>query len=265
MFNKSTAFSIMSILILAAVIFLPGCGSPASTQSPPSSSPVATTAFGKMLAMVPYSFLTDHDIWFGDPAKSAAIHGFEDIHSYADLRNLPAEKREAFTAAYSQIAVVQKWRNLDSAPLLGFDSWMFDRSVFTETPPPWSFSVDQDNFDGGLIKTRLVEQGYSKVDYGKSPYYSIRGDYEPADFKTDLGKMVIMAAMNRIAVMENTIATSTSTADMTGILDAIAGKDSIADNAAGKALTASLGDVLSGVIMNPQRVLTINPPQANPP
>jgi hypothetical protein len=218
-----------------------------------------------MLAMVPYSFLTDHDIWFGDPAATAAVQGVTKIDSYAALRNLSTENRDAFGAAYTPIAMNTRWRNLDSAPFLGFDAWMFDRSVFTDTPPPWSFSVDQGHFNAGQISNKLAEQGYSKVDYGLTSYYSIRGDSQ-IDFNTDLGKTGIMASMNRVMVTNNSIVTSTTTDAMTQILDAAAGKGaSVGSSDAGKALTASLGDVLSGVIMNPQRVLNVNPPQEVPP
>ena len=115
------------------------------------------------------------------------------------------------------------FRNLDSAPLIGFDGWMIDRSVFTEIPPPWSFSVDEGDFDEDLIKSKLIEQGYQKVECGSGEYYSIRGDYD-IDPSSQLVMMGAMASLNRIAVLDNTLVTTVATADMTDILDAISGR-----------------------------------------
>jgi hypothetical protein len=288
--NKTGVLSLAMVLLLSVAILLPGCTSsgnqgtttPADTvsQSPgiatqpvtesspspaPSSTAASTTEFGRFLSRVPASFLQKHDIWFGDLEKARELKGIQDINGLASLMSMSSENRKALLEAQSAIALVSNWRNLDLAPLTGFDAWMIDRTAFTEIPPPWSFSINEGDFNEELIKGKLVEQEYKQVKYGSGDYYSINEDYS-INLDSQLGKLGVMANLNRIAVLDNTLVTAVTTEALTGILDAMSDKEpSVLDNTAGQALAASLGQVLSGVIMNPERVLNINPPQEIPP
>lgn len=268
----------LSFLAILSIISITACTSPApvatnqtaavsGTQSPSLSSSAipTTTEFDQMLGLVPYSFLKEHDVWFGDPGKAKQIFGIQDANSLESASNLSADEIKQLTTALSGV-FLPGWRYSPLEPLTGFDGFMINRSAFTDTPSPWAFSISEGNFDQALIVAKLTEQGYQKISYGSSSYFSIYGDFSPGSLTQGQGLSPIvsqvMAAMNRVAVLDNTVITAPSTDIMTAILDTRDGKAaSVAAEPAGKNLAASLGDVLSGVIMNPERALNMNPPQ----
>jgi hypothetical protein len=274
MLKKISFLSLAAILTLTSFIFTAGCspGTTTSSTTGPSNTPATQTGqtpagseFGRTLGLVPYSFLSEHDVWFGNPAEALAINGIQNINGLNELMALPAEQRSNVSHALSGIAA-PVWKTQQLAPIAGFDYWMIDRDVFVDTPPPWAFSVSEGSFDGQLINDKLTSLGYQKKDYDSYSYYALNEDFSPGDLSSPMSQAVL-SSMNRIAVVDdNTLITAPATDIMTGILDAISGKqESVIDNPAGRALADSLGEVLSGVIMNPERALNQNPPQEAPP
>ena len=285
--KKAGILSFALALILAAIIVLPGCASPgnpgmtvptvAASQTPAitqttignSQSPTPTaprpviTGFGRFLSMVPCSFLQEHDIWYGDAAGAWSLHGIEGGRSVESLRDLPPEKSsEVISALVGTNAKMRFSRDRTVAALTGFDTWLVDRTIFSENPPPWSFSINEGEFDEDLIKSKLMEQGYARVEYGPFRYscYSLRGDNE-MDLRSELGRLVL-TELNRVAVLDGTIITASTTGAINSALDVRLGKEPAAiDNAACEALAGSLGEVLGGVVMTPDQVLNRNPSQ----
>jgi len=240
--------------LVALSIILTACDSRS-----PGAETIDVTEFGRMLGFVPYSYLEEHDIWFGDPRKARQIYGIEDMNSYDALMSLPREELEVVKEALAGVAGV-KWSNESAqlARLIGYDAMAVNRTVFVEVPPPWCFSVCEGDFDEDLIKSKLAEQGYEEQEYGSFTYHRIFDDFEQS-LESEMGQLVL-ASMNRVAVLEGTIVTAPATGIMTGILDAMAGDEvAVMDNPACKALAASLGEVLSAVIVTPDRVLNPHP------
>jgi hypothetical protein len=229
---------------------------PTGSSAAPTSTPV-NTEFARMLGYIPYSFLEEHDIWFSNPVESRKIYGITNADSYESVMKLTQDERKQLATALNGIAPPPNGRNMqyDLAKNVGFDDWMADRSVFPSVLPPWTFNYYEGNFDDALIENKLTEQGYEKLSYGPYTYYSIRGDFE-IDANNEMVMQGVLASLNRIAVLENGIITAPATGILTGILDAIAGNaESLMDKASCHALFASLGDVLSGVIISPARVI----------
>ena len=271
--RKAGILSLVFALILAAIIVLPGCTGPGS---PETSSPAETAAgspsvtqpsapvteFGRLLSMVPYSFLQEHDIWFGDPGRALDLRGFGNIQSEADYNRLSDEEKIQARAALSGIAGVTTSSNWRSAvPLIGLDMWTVESNIFVDTPPPWGFSVIEGRLDAELIRSKLTELGYQKVEHGSQSYFSIYNDFEP-NLQNPVHRHVL-SALNRVAVLDDTLVTAPATDILTGVLDTVAGKqESILNNAAGAALADSLGDVLSGAIIAPDRIINPNSGQS---
>jgi hypothetical protein len=109
------------------------------------------------------------------------------------------------------------------APLTGWDWLKIDRAVFNETPPPWGFSVVEGDFNEALIGEKLTEQGYAKSEYGPYTYYHINDDMQ-INLESELGRMVL-AQLNRVAVLDNTLVAAPDTGIMTGVLDAMTGDE----------------------------------------
>jgi hypothetical protein len=131
---------------------------------------------------------------------------------------------------------------------------MIHRTVFSDMPPPWCFSLMEGDFDGALVGSKLTEQGYEKAEYGTYTYY-----WKNEDMGIDINSKItqwVMADLNRIALFDNTIVTAPATDIMTGVLDAVSGDEvTVIDNAVCRMLAASLGDVISAVIFTPDRLL----------
>ena len=179
---------------------------------------------------------------------------------------LSPDDREKVGRALFGIAgvfTIGNWQRI--APATAIDVWSADRSVFYATIPPRSFYVHEGDFNSDLIKSKLTELGYQKVEYGSYSYYRINDDFSPGNLSNPVSQEVL-SAMNRVAVLDDMVIIAPATEIMTGILDGLADKElPLIDNPAVQALAASLGDVLSGVIMNPERTLNSNPPQQMPP
>jgi hypothetical protein len=82
---------IVLFLVLALMITFTACESTGETSLSPNSSstpggntsdtfPTQDTQFSRMFDLVPYSFLKEHDIWFGEPGKAKQIYGFSDVN-----------------------------------------------------------------------------------------------------------------------------------------------------------------------------------------
>lgn len=213
------------------------------------------TDLERMLGYVPYSFLEEKEVWFINFGKAKEIYGIEDVTSIEDAKNLPDDRREALGKANSETGGnIPDWRNRELLPLLGFDGLTADRMIINGLAPPTVWSILEGNFDEELIATKLNEQGYTKTDHGSYSYYQIKGDYD-ISIDHPLSRMV-MAAMNRVAVLDNTIIVSPATEFVTGVFDAMDGNTpSITDNAACRALADSLGDVLIAVMTTPEMTI----------
>jgi len=237
------------ILITLVIVPLPGC-TPSGGEEVDGES---ITEFGRMLGFVPYSFLEEHDIWFDNWAKAKQLYGVEDIKSIAAVKNLPEDRLESFVALSPKLTG-NRWRNLELEPVVGFDIMMVDRMVFTDIIPPRSFSLSEGDFDEALIGSKLTGLGYTKMDYGDHTYYGTGEDYN-VNLENELAKMVANS-MNCLAVSDNTVIAAPASKYVTGMFDARDGNvPSIIDNTACRALAESLGDVLTAVMMIPERIL----------
>ncbi len=243
------------ILIAVAAVLLPGCALITGQETGEHDGIPVTTEFGRMLGFVPYSFLEERDIWFGDPGKAKQLHGYEDIKNLDDFMKLSNEEIQQVMQALAGVAGLKTEYNFtEIAPLIGFDGMMIHRTVFNNIPPPWSFSVMEGDFDEALIGSKLTEQGYEKAEYGPYTYYHIYDDFR-VELRGEIAQWVL-AELNRIAVFDNTIVTAPATDIMTGVLDAMSGDEvAVIDDAVCRALAASLGDVISAVIFTPDRLL----------
>jgi hypothetical protein len=254
--------SLILFLIILAFVMLPGCtdDSPARETTLPE-----TTEFGQMLGFVPYSFLEEHDIWFGNPGAAKALYGLGHLNNQAAIEQIPEQERKETIARVTGIYIWQSLANYyEVAPLIGWDQFMVDRSIFNDNPPPWGFSVSQGNFDESLIGEKLTGQGYTKAAYGDYTYYWKNGDMG-TDIQSEIGRH-IMSQLNRVAVLDNTLVVAPATSIMTGVLDAMTGNVTrVIDNTACQALTDTLGDVFAAVLITPNRILEVAPGQTVPP
>lgn len=264
-------------MLIALIASLPGCSVITGeylNETPESETPVSTE-FGRMLGYVPYSWLANHDIWYKNHRISIELSGLDDFDTLEEYMELPEEVREqmmmeaieemeslpddvreqksrissdtSFTSLF-----FARWPEFHS--LVGFDVLEVDCSLSGNIIPPRCYNVIGGDFDEALIGQKLIEQGYTKTDYGEYYYYGIRDDFK-IDIMHPLGRLV-MGSMNRVAVLDNLIVTSPVTADITGIFDAMAGDTpSAIDNAACRALADSLGDALMTVITTPERII----------
>ncbi len=281
MFGRLAGLLFIIIFLTLAACASPGqvSISPGSTvntgqvsMQPVSNTPGLTTPappdtqFGHMLGLVPYSFLAKHDVWFGDQKAATDVYRIQDINSQEALMQLTPDQRKQVATALQGIAGVftsNNWQKL--APITGYDVWSVDRSIFVDTPPPWAFYVSEGTFNKDVIIGKLTDLGYQKVDYGSYSYYSINDDFSFGNLSSTIAQQVL-AAMNRMAILDGTAIIAPATDIMTGIMDTLAGKTvAVIDDPVGRALARSLGDILSGVIMNPERTLNMNPPQTMPP
>jgi len=245
------------ILIAVATVLLPGCAwiTGEETGEHKADRIPVTTEFGRVLGFVPYSFLEEDDIWFGDPGRAKQIYGYEDIKNLDELTKLSNEEIHKVIQDLAGVAGLKTEYNFtEIAPLVGFDSMMIHRTVFSDIPPPWCFSLMEGDFDEALIGNKLTEQGYEKAEYGTYTYY-----WKNEDMGIDINSKItqwVMADLNRIALFDNTIVTAPATDIMTGVLDAMSGDEvAVIDNAVCRALADSLGDVISAVIFTPDRLL----------
>jgi len=220
----------------------------------PTNQAIVDTEFARILEMVPYSFLKEHDIWFGNPGKVRQLYGKEHVNSIDAAKKLSSEELQAIQKTLAGVAAPD-WKNLDLAKFIGFDGWMANCNVFAGILPPWSFSINEGDFDEDSITAKLTEQGYEKKDFGSYTYYAIYDDFQINPL-SDMANLGIMAGMNRIVVLDDVIITAPATDIMTDILETMVGnEEAVIDNPVCKALAASLGEVLSSVIITPDRVV----------
>ena len=247
--RSSLRLSLIFLLLVLILLMLPGC---TVDNSKDTEIPV-TTEFARMLGFLPYSFLEEHDIWFDNWAKAKQLYGLEDIKSIEAVKSLPEDRLESFRVLSPKLTG-NRWRSLELAPVVGFDIMMVDRMVFTDIIPPRSFSLSEGDFDEELIGSKLTGLGYTKMEYGARTYYGTGEDYK-VRLENELFRMV-SNGMNCLAVFDNTIMAAPASKYVTGMFDARDGNvPSINDNAACRALADSLGDVLTAVMMIPERIL----------
>ncbi len=252
---KMLKSGLIFILIAVATVLLPGCALITGEEvgEPIDNGIPVNTEFGRMLSYVPYSFLEEHDIWFDNWAKAKQLYGLEDIKSIEAVKHLPEGRLESFVALSPKLTG-NRWRSLELEPVVGFDIMMVDRMVFTDIIPPRSFSLSEGDFDEELIGSKLTGLGYIKMEYGHHTYYGTGEDYK-VSLENELAKMVLNS-MNCLAVSDNTIMAAPAGKYITGMFDARDGNvASIIDNAACRALADSLGDVLTAVMMTPERII----------
>lgn len=253
-------------IVFILLLTLSACASPNGTSPILTGSstvqPVQAlvdTQFARMLGFVPYSFLKEHDVWFGYPGKVKQLYGLEHLSSLDKLEQLPVEERREAMGRIAGIPVPQFAGNyFRLAPLIGWDGFMTHSAVFHEVPPPWGFSVIEGDFDEALIGSKLTEQGYEKANYSNYTYYW-KNDDMAADIRSAIGGQV-MARLNRVAVLDNTLVVAPATDIMTGVLDAMTGNvTTVIDTPVCRALVDSMGNVQGAVLIAPDRVLKITP------
>jgi hypothetical protein len=248
-------------LTLIMTLGFPGCTKDTHQET---TSP-ETTELGRMLGKVPYSFLENYDIFFGNLDQAKELNGVEDLNTSAaikeSLKQLPQEQYKQF--GYDFSAAAGAFPNLNYTeqltPLIGFDVLSFDSIAVINNIPPRVSCAGLGSFDDEFITGKLTEHGYTRTDYGSYSYYNyyyrIRDDFE-IDLTDPLSKMV-MASMNRVAVFDDLIVISPATEYVTGALDVMTSTvPSVMKNTAGRALADSLGDVLAAVITTPDRIIT---------
>jgi hypothetical protein len=252
------------ILIVLVSVLMPGCALITGEEEcahEDEKIPV-NTEFGRMLGYVPYAFLEEDDVWFINFGKAKQIYGVEDVNTIEEFKDLPDELRKALSAAMTETGgLLPTWRSQEElSSLVGFDGLTPDRIINIGVVPPRNFSILEGDFDEELITGKLTELGYSKTNYGSYAYYGIREDFD-ISMTSPLSRLV-MASMNRMAVLDDTIIVSPATEYVTGIFDAMAGDmPSVIDNPACRALADSLGDVLTAVVTIPARIVQIVPPE----
>jgi hypothetical protein len=259
------ALLLVVVLTATNVVALAGC-SPAPASATTTTPAPSQSEFAKMLALVPASFLDTHDLWFSDLAKAKALYGFQDVKSYDALMKLPVDQRKSLLDALAPVPEMQTINNwVQIAPLIGFDAWMVDRTIFDDVVPPKEFSILQGNFDQASIREKLAAQGYQKISYGSYDYLSLNEDFSPGNLQSPISQQVL-AQLNRVGFLGGNIITAPDTATLAGIFDTRSGKQkaAIADPAC-LVLSASVGDVLSGVLISPDRLINPGFAGARPP
>jgi hypothetical protein len=250
--------ALICLLIALVALTLPGCSmiTGESIGGPVGQEITMNTEFGRMLGFVPYSFLEEHDLWFGNPGELKALYGLDDIHSIREFMDLPEETRKQVGGFLSETGIsgLPITRYPEIYDLVGFDIMSVDRALYGNVIPPRGFYILEGYFDEALIGQKLTGLGYTRIDYGSYSYYGIGDDFQ-INMKNPLGRLVL-AAMNRMAVFDGTVIFSPVTADVTGVFDAMSGDTpSVMDNAVCRALADSLGDVLMATLTTPERII----------
>jgi hypothetical protein len=239
------------ILLIMTTVLIPGC----TLITGENDEIIIDTDLERMLGYVPYSSLEESEVWFINFGKAKGMYGVEDIKSIEEAKQLPDDRMEAIRNALTETGgIIPIWRSKELSPVIGFDGLTLDRIIHIGVIPPKESSIVEGNFEEELITDLLTGQGYTKTDYGSYSYYGIRGDYA-IDVTHPIARMVL-ATMNRLAVLDDMIIVSPATEYVTGVFDAMAGDTpSITDNTACRALADSLGDVLMAVVTTPARVV----------
>jgi len=217
-----------------------------------------------MLGYVPYSFLEEHDISFGDPHAARKLYGLDHFDSLEALKQLsPYARRKLLEEAEIPYVSLALGNYEQLAPVIGWDRFMIDRAVYNDTPMPWNFSVNEGNFDEELIGRNLTGQGYREVRYGDFTYYHVNEDME-VDIHSQIGGAVL-SQLNRVAVLDDMLVTAPATGIMTGVLEAMSGDvETVIDSPACRAIADSLGDVFTAVLITPERVMNFYVTQTPP-
>jgi hypothetical protein len=250
------------ILVILVIATMPGCAviTGEETGEPSGAEIPATTEFGRMLGLVPYSLFEQYDIFYGNPGRAKQLHGIADVSSIEDVNQLTKDEKWKLAEAWSETPnIFPDWgsRHVQLIELIGFSIFSFDRAILINNVPPRCTSIASGDFDEGLIEGKLTGLGYSKTDYGKHTYYEIRGDFE-IDLKHPLSRMV-MAGMNRVAVLDGMLIISPVTEDVTAILDTVEGKTpSVMSSTMCQALAENLGEPLAATLTAPERI--VSPP-----
>jgi hypothetical protein len=251
-------FALVCIFIIIVTSMLPACS--VITGSTDNSPVVTDTPFGKMLAKVPYSYLEEHDVWFGNMKLAKDLNGMSGINTYEDMKTamkqLPEAQYRQFSGDFN-IATTM-FPNLSHTerlvPLVGFGVTSLDRYLVINSVPPRITCLATGEIDEASIADKLTALGYTVTDYGRYFYYG-KGDDFQLDIASPLGGLVLNS-MNRVAAVDGTVIFSPDTADVTGIFDAISGTaPSVIDNTACGYLVNGLGDVLAATITTPDRVI----------
>jgi hypothetical protein len=244
-----------AIFLVVMLALLPGCSvitGEDSGKSAGSDIPV-NTEFGKMLGYIPYSFLEEYDLYFDNWLKAKQLNGFEDIRSIEDIKNLPEDRRGNINAFLTDVTG-NLWRSVELEPIVGFDIMAVDRMIFTGVIPPRSFFLSEGDFNEELIISKLKGLGYTETAYDTHSYYKSGEDYK-IDPASELGKIVLNSMID-MAVFDNTIMAAPAGKFVTGMFDARDGQvPSVIDNAVCRALADSLGDIITGVITVPERII----------
>jgi hypothetical protein len=259
---------LMGLLLVVILTLIPGCKDSNSEETvnpavgvttsevsgkPEGSEIPVNTEFGRMLGYIPYSFLEENDIYFDNWMKAKQLHGYEDIKSIEAIKAILEDQRENVNAFLTEVTG-NRWRSLELEPVIGFDIMTVDRMVFTGVIPPRSFTLAEGDFDEELIISKLSGLGYTETAHGTHSYYKSGEDYE-MDPTSELGK-IVLNSMNDIAVFDNTIMAAPAGKFVTGMFDTRDGQvPSVIDNAACRALADSLGDIITGVITVPERII----------
>ena len=243
------------LLLVVIITLLPGCSiiTGEDTGKPADSEIPVSTEFGRMLGYIPYSFLGEYDIYFDNWLKAKQLYGLEDIKSIDDIKAILEDQRDNVNAFLTEVTG-NRWRSMEFEPVIGFDIMTIDRMVFTGVIPPRSFTLAEGDFDEALIISKLSGEGYAETVYGTHSYYKAGEDYE-IDITSELGKMALND-MNSMAVFDNTVMAAPTGHQVTDMFDARDGQvPSVIDNAACRALADSLGDIITGVITTPERII----------
>lgn len=252
--KKSIIFCLL--LAVMVIVMLPGCTTENETPD---------TELAEMLGYIPYSFLEQHDILYGNLGQAKEIYGVEDVDSMEAFNQLSTEARDKFIAAWNEMAgTVPTWNNQSGdgqggiIELTGIDVFAFDRTITINNMPPRISYIAQGDFDEELIAGKLTEQGYTKTDYGSYAYFAKGDDYR-IEFTNPISK-IVLAAMNRVAVLDNMLVISPAAADVTGIFDTMGREtSSITNNEICKALAKSLGNPLAAAFSTPDRLVSSVP------
>ncbi len=257
--------ALTALLIILITASLPGC----SGNTTGNGEIPVNTEFGRMLGYVPYSFLLEHHIWYGDMRLAKETYGLEHLDNMEAVLDLPLEERSSVSRRLSGTVPAFRYHYIWVTPLIGWDPYMIDKAIYSgsliyDEEPAWEFAVYEGDFDEGLIGEKLTAQGYEKDTYDSYTYYRINEDMG-ADNDSELGEFV-QSDLNRVSVLDNTLVVAPATDIMTGILDTMSGRGtSAADVLSCQALADSLGNVLAAVMMTPERIEEINQGRLVPP
>ncbi len=244
--------SICLIIVLLLAMLLPGC-----TNGNKTTETTASSSFMGVLGMVPYSFFEECDIQYGNFGMAREMHGAIEVTNLEELAQLTKDEKLKIGDAMNEIQnAFPTWLNFEEnvAELTGISIFSFNRIIYISSGPPHETWIATGNFDEALIEGKLTALGYGKIEYGKYSYYSIRDDFQ-MDLKDPLGRLV-MAQMNRVAVLDNILIISPTTEDVKNTLDTMDGKaSSILNDAVCKSLAERLGEPLAAALTTPERII----------